>query len=135
LQIDVSTFDAFDVLVQLPVPIVIDHFGYMQARKGTAEPGFQRLLDLVARGRCHVKLSAPYRLTAWKREGYGAVGALARALAATDPQRLLWGSDWPHTQFEATQSYAKNRKFLDELVTDAAERARVLASPRELFRF
>ncbi|TJW93216.1 hypothetical protein E8M65_13085, partial [Neisseria gonorrhoeae] len=49
--------------------------------------------------------------------------------------RLLWGSDWPHTQFESTQNYAKNRKFLDELVTDADERARVLASPRELFRF
>nr|WP_309143206.1 amidohydrolase family protein [Bradyrhizobium cajani] len=49
--------------------------------------------------------------------------------------RLLWGSDWPHTQFEASQSYAKNRQFLDALITDDGERAQVLASPKQLFRF
>ncbi|MDH2345182.1 amidohydrolase family protein [Bradyrhizobium sp. SSUT77] len=49
--------------------------------------------------------------------------------------RLMWGSDWPHTQFEAAQSYAKNRQFLDALIVDESERAQVLASPRPLFRF
>jgi predicted TIM-barrel fold metal-dependent hydrolase len=47
----------------------------------------------------------------------------------------LWGSDWPHTQFEATQSYEKNRQFLDTLIADESERAQVLASPHPLFRF
>jgi predicted TIM-barrel fold metal-dependent hydrolase len=50
--------------------------------------------------------------------------------ASYGAERLLCGSDWPHTQFEAAQNYAKNRKFLDELISDAGERARVLASPR-----
>jgi len=135
LQIDVSTFDAFDVLVQLPLPIVIDHFGYMQARKGTGEPGFQRLLDLVARGRCHVKLSAPYRLTAWKREGYGAVGALARALVATNPQRLLWGSDWPHTDVrDDMPDDGELLNLLGEWLPDPALRRAVLVdNPQSLY--
>jgi Amidohydrolase len=45
------------------------------------------------------------------------------------------GSDWPHTQFESSQTYAKSRAFLDELIPDAAERAQILASPKALFRF
>jgi predicted TIM-barrel fold metal-dependent hydrolase len=56
-----------------------------------------------------------------------------RAAYGLDP--LLWGSDWPHTQFEAKQGYEKNRRFLDELVSDTVERAQMLASPHQLFRF
>ncbi len=49
--------------------------------------------------------------------------------------RLMWGSDWPHTQFELTQDYMTNRNFLDELIPDANDRAGVLAAPYALFRF
>jgi predicted TIM-barrel fold metal-dependent hydrolase len=55
--------------------------------------------------------------------------------AAFGPNRLLWGSDWPHAQFEATQNYRKNRRFLDELITDSDDHGCLLASPRDLFRF
>jgi 2-pyrone-4,6-dicarboxylate lactonase len=48
-----------------------------------------------------VKLSAPYRLTDWQRFGYGSVAPLARALARASPQRMLWGSDWPHTDLRS----------------------------------
>lgn len=97
LQIDVSTFDRFDAIAELPVDVVIDHMGYMSAGKGATNPGFLRLLKLVETGRCWVKLSAAYRLTDWQRFGYGAVAPLARALLRANPQRMLWGSDWPHT--------------------------------------
>jgi 2-pyrone-4,6-dicarboxylate lactonase len=97
LQIDVSAFDAFDLLARLPLRVVIDHFGYMPMGKGPGEPGFRRLLERVADGACYVKLSAAYRLTAWQRDGFGAVGALAEALVDANVHRLLWGSDWPHT--------------------------------------
>ena len=97
LQIDVSAFDAFDVIARLPVTLVVDHFGYMPARKGPDDPGFRRLLAMVEAERCWVKLSAPYRLVDWRREGYDAVTALARVLVGANPHRLLWGSDWPHT--------------------------------------
>ena len=97
LQVDVSTFDRFDDLAEFPVDVVFDHFGYMPAAKGVDETGFRRLLRLVESGRCWVKLSAAYRLTAWHTHGYAAVAPLARALVAANPSRLLWGSDWPHT--------------------------------------
>jgi predicted TIM-barrel fold metal-dependent hydrolase len=115
------------------VNVVLDHYALPDPKLGVDDPGFQSVLKLGASRKVWVKISAPYRDgaagEAFAKQAY----PLLRTAYGVD--RLLWGSDWPHTQFEATQSYAKNRKFLDELVTDADERARVLASPRELFRF
>jgi 2-pyrone-4,6-dicarboxylate lactonase len=100
LQIDVSTFDAFDAIDALPVDIVVDHMGFMTPDKGVDSPGFRRVLQLVESGRCWVKLSAPYRLTAWRQRGFDDVLPLARALIAANPSRMLWGSDWPHTDLQ-----------------------------------
>ncbi|MHC2461481.1 amidohydrolase family protein [Bradyrhizobium embrapense] len=120
-------------LLDQGVKVVLDHFALPDPKLGADDPGFQSVLKLGATRNVWVKISAPYRNgpagEAFAKQAY----PLLRNAFGVD--RLLWGSDWPHTQFEATQSYAKNRKFLDELVTDADERARVLASPRELFRF
>ncbi|WP_414645960.1 amidohydrolase family protein [Bradyrhizobium sp. 26S5] len=120
-------------LLDQGVKVVLDHFALPDPKLGIDDPGFQSVLKLGATRNVWVKISAPYRNgaagEAFAKQAY----PLLRTAYGVD--RLLWGSDWPHTQFEATQSYAKNRKFLDELVTDADERARVLASPRELFRF
>ncbi len=115
------------------VTVVLDHFALPDPKLGVADPGFQSVLKLGASRKVWVKISAPYRNGANGEPFARAAYPLLRAAFGVD--RLLWGSDWPHTQFEATESYARNRKFLDELVTDADERARVLASPRELFRF
>jgi len=127
LQIDVSSFDAFGAIAALPVDVVVDHFGYMPIGKGVDEPGFRRLLDLAARGRCYVKLSAPYRLTHWRREGFGAMTALARALVESAPGRLLWGSDWPHTDLcDAMPDDGGLLSLLADWIPDAATRTRVL---------
>jgi predicted TIM-barrel fold metal-dependent hydrolase len=127
LQIDVSTFDAFDALPRLPLPVVIDHFGYMAAAKGPDEPGFRRLLSLVEGAQCYVKLSSPYRLTPWRSEGYAAVTALARALVAANPERLLWASDWPHTDLrEDMPDDGDLLDVLSEWVPDAAQRSAIL---------
>jgi predicted TIM-barrel fold metal-dependent hydrolase len=120
-------------LLDQGVKVVLDHFALPDPKLGIDDPGFQSVLKLGATRNVWVKISAPYRNgaagEAFAKQAY----PLLRTAFGVD--RVLWGSDWPHTQFEATQSYGKNRKFLDELVTDADERARVLASPRELFRF
>lgn len=115
------------------VAVVLDHYALPDPKLGVTDPGFQSLLKLGATRNVWVKISAPYR--------NGAVGedfakqAYPRLRGAYGLDRLLWGSDWPHTQFEATQSYARTRRFLDTLIVDPAERAQVLASPRPLFRF
>jgi predicted TIM-barrel fold metal-dependent hydrolase len=115
------------------VNVVLDHYALPDPKLGVADPGFQSVLKLGASRKVCVKISAPYRNGAAGEQFAKQAYPLLRAAYGVD--RLLWGSDWPHTQFEAKESYTKNRKFLDELVTDADERARVLASPRELFRF
>jgi predicted TIM-barrel fold metal-dependent hydrolase len=115
------------------VSIVFDHYALPDPKLGVADPGFQSVLKLGATRNVWVKISAPYRNGAagesFAKEAY----PLLRSAYGLD--RLLWGSDWPHTQFEATQAYAKNRQFLDALIVDTSERAQVLASPRPLFRF
>jgi predicted TIM-barrel fold metal-dependent hydrolase len=115
------------------VPVVLDHYALPDPKLGVADPGFQSVLKLGATRNVWVKTSAPYRNGAsgesFAKEAY----PLLRKAYGLD--RLLWGSDWPHTQFEASQTYAKNRQFLDALIVDDGERARVLASPHQLFRF
>ena len=77
----------------LPVPVVFDHFGGAHAEGG--QPGFSTLLNLVRTGTVYVKLSAVYRVS--QQPGFADVAPLARALIEAGPERMLWGSDWPHT--------------------------------------
>jgi len=115
------------------VTVVLDHYALPDPRLGVTDPGFQSVLKLGATRNVWIKISAPYRNgpagESFAKEAY----PLLRGAYGLD--RLLWGSDWPHTQFEATQTYARNRKFLDTLIVDEHERTQVLASPRPLFRF
>ncbi len=82
-------------LAGLPVDLVFGHLGYLRPGAETDDPGFAALLRLLEAKRCWVKLTGPYRLT---RESfpYAAVHPFAQALIRTAPERLLWGSDWPH---------------------------------------
>jgi 2-pyrone-4,6-dicarboxylate lactonase len=83
-----------DRLSRLPVPLVIDHMGHLEPGLGLGQPGARSLLRLVESGRAWVKL-CPYR---YDLAGfpYAEAGELARALSAAAPERLVWGTDWPH---------------------------------------
>jgi len=76
------------------VPVVFDHFGGAQAARGTRQPGFEALVDLVRSGKAYVKISAPYRSSSGP--DYRDAAPLAAALIAANAQRILWGTDWPH---------------------------------------
>jgi len=84
-----------DAIDASPVTVVFDHFGGAQAAGGVQQPGFDALLALVRSGKAYVKLSAPYRGST-QAPAYPDMAPLARALIAANPQRMLWGSDWPH---------------------------------------
>lgn len=84
------------VLRALPVPVVLDHYAGAHASGGPEQPGLHAVLALVAEGRAYVKLSAPYRLSA--AAGHADMAPIARAFIAAGPDRMLWGSDWPHPQ-------------------------------------
>jgi predicted TIM-barrel fold metal-dependent hydrolase len=84
-----------DTIRRLPVPLVVDHFGLADPAAGPHQPGFQELLALLREGRVYVKLSAPYRIVD-RHDGSDGL-ALVRALVEANLDRLLWGTDWPHT--------------------------------------
>jgi predicted TIM-barrel fold metal-dependent hydrolase len=78
-----------------PVPIVFDHYLDIQVKKGLDQPGVSTLLKLMNEGHVYVKLTATYRVS---HEGphYADAAPIAQALIKANPQRVLWGTDWPH---------------------------------------
>jgi predicted TIM-barrel fold metal-dependent hydrolase len=85
-----------DRLAGSPVPLVLDHFAGAQGALGPAQPGFDAVLALVRSGEAYVKISAAYRVSKAPAP-YDDIVPLAQALVAANPDRLIWGSDWPHT--------------------------------------
>lgn len=119
-------------LLTAGVNVVLDHFGRPDPVLGVDDPGFRHLLAAGAEsGRVWVKLSGAYRSGGDAVAG-AAVPLLKRHLGV---ERLVWGSDWPHTQFETVASHADAHARLDLWLPDAGERAAVLIdTPRRLFR-
>jgi predicted TIM-barrel fold metal-dependent hydrolase len=82
-------------LAQLPFPVVFDHFGRAMAALGPSQPGIDVMLDLVRTGRAYVKISGAYRISE-RAPDYADATPIAQLLVGTNPDRLVWGSDWPH---------------------------------------
>lgn len=85
------------VLQSLPVPLVIDHLGRIDPAEGPAAPAYGALRRLLDGGNTWTKLSAAYMRSAVQGPGYEDTLPLGRALVQAAPERLVWGSDWPHT--------------------------------------
>lgn len=136
--IDVSTFESLEERIrQLPVPVVIDHMGHMPCSKGIEHPGFQALLRLMRADQVWVKLSGAYRITSERQLPYRDVTPFAQALIQANPERCIWGSDWPHPHISTPMPNDGN--LLDLLATwapDAAVRKRILVdNPAKLYGF
>ncbi len=84
-----------DQLLASPATVVFDHFAQADAARGVEQPGFAALLRLLKAGSAYVKISAAYRISS-KTPDYSDVAPLAQTLIAGNPERVLWGSDWPH---------------------------------------
>ena len=82
------------------MPVMVDHYGMVEAARGVNEPNFQALVKLVGDGHAHVKVSAPYRVST-QYPDYADARALHEALVAANPERLIWGTDWPHPSIAA----------------------------------
>jgi predicted TIM-barrel fold metal-dependent hydrolase len=125
-----------DPLMRSGVNVMVDHFGRPDEKSGVDDPGFRYLMALSASRRVWVKLSGAYRNGA---NGVGEATALqALPLLKTHfgLDRLVWGSDWPHTLFESKVNYSVQRRLLDVWLPDAAERSQVLhQTPAKLFGF
>lgn len=118
------------VLDVLPCSVLVDHFG--RTPPGDSSGGFESLLS-AAKTSANIwfKFSGPYRFTD------GAADVCAAAIVeAIGTDRIVWGSDWPWTQFEQHHSYAQTLAWLDTWVSDASVRQKILAdNPARLFGF
>jgi len=117
--------------------MVVDHFGRPDKKTGIDDPGFRYLLSMARTGKVFVKLSAPYRLGPGERGHQIAAQAAPLLLNAFGPDHLVWGSDWPHTEFEKTAPGPKEaRAELDKWVPDVRQRQQILGeTPARLFKF
>jgi len=110
--------------------------GHMPASLGTAHAGFQTLLQLLRGGRCWVKLSGAYRIAA-NRYPYDDAVPFARALVETAPDKLVFGTDWPHPSISVPMP--QDASLLDLLpawVSDEATRRQILVeNPSRLYDF
>lgn len=136
-----------DLVMQSPVPVVFDHFGGARGELGLSQPGFEALTELVGSGRAYVKLSAAYRLS--KRvPDFEDMAPLASTLIAANRDRILWASDWPHTDGQIpgkkpTDLFpfipvddAQLLNLFAAWVPDAALRKHILVdNPSRLYRF
>lgn len=85
------------VLQALPVPLVIDHMARIDPAKGVSSEAWGTLRRLLDGGNTWVKLSGAYMRSAVHGPSYADTLPLGRALVQAAPERLVWGSDWPHT--------------------------------------
>ncbi|OZI74996.1 amidohydrolase family protein [Bordetella genomosp. 12] len=124
------------LLKRLPLPYVVDHMGRVQAARGLDDPAFRGLLSLAAEPAAWVKISGIDRISQGKRPFHDGLPFM-RALADAMPQRLLWGSDWPHPNVRGDMP--DDGEVVDALflaVPDAALRHRILVdNPAQLYEF
>jgi predicted TIM-barrel fold metal-dependent hydrolase len=110
--------------------------GMFLAREGAAQPGFRALLELLQQGerRCWVKLTGVYRMS--QASGFADAAPLARALIAAAPDRVIWGSDYPHLSFADKVGSVALFNLLGTWAPDEPTRRRILAdNPAKLFGF
>ncbi len=137
-----------DTIATAPVTVVFDHFGGAQAEKGVQQPGFPELVELVKSGKAYVKISGAYRASKLAPD-YTDVIPFAKALIAANPERIIWGTDWPHPD-SVTPPGKKptdvtpmlqidDGRLLNQLAVwepDAAVRKKILVdNPTRLYKF
>lgn len=130
------TSELMPTLKKLKCDFTIAHMGMYLAKDGVKQAGFQQLLDLLHHGdgRCWVKLTGVYRMSV--APGFADAAPHARALIEAAPDRIIWGSDYPHLSFADKVGSVELFNLLGAWAPDAAIRRKILVdNPQRLFRF
>jgi predicted TIM-barrel fold metal-dependent hydrolase len=128
--------DFLPVLERLPVPYVIDHMGAWKAADGIDHPAFGKLVDLLRRDqKCWMKITGPERMTATGAPFHDTV-PFARRLIEAAPDRVIWGTDWPHPNVTIMPNDGDLVDLIPLYAPDEAMRHRLLIdNPERLFGF
>jgi predicted TIM-barrel fold metal-dependent hydrolase len=128
------------VLTDLPTELVFDHMGRIPGTEGTSHPAYAAILDLIDAGHTWVKLSGVYLESIDGPPGYADRAAVAAAFVRAAPERMLWGSDWPHTTALRGEVPLPNDADLVDLLTEWAGNRKTLKrilvdNPTRLYDF
>jgi 2-pyrone-4,6-dicarboxylate lactonase len=138
LHFDAADLVQFDALLhELPVPFIIDHMGRVPTKAGLEQAPFRTLLDLARRHPdCWVKVSGAERISSAGPPFTDAV-PFARALIEAIPDRILWGTDWPHPNISKHMPNDGDLVDLIPLIApDAATQRKILVdNPHRLYGF
>lgn len=131
---DYPDFDT--MFADFTVDVVFGHMGYLRPPLNPENPGFQALLRLIRQGRAWVKLTGPSRIAA-RDIPYPDVTPIARALIEAAPDRIIWGTDWPHVNInKAMPNDGDLVDMLSDWIPDPALRQKILVdNPTALYGF
>lgn len=128
--------ESADLLNRLGIPLVFDHMGRLPPAEGVKHPAFKIINRLVDADRAWVKLAGAYLNTAGSDGLYQDATEVARAFVQTAPERVVWGSDWPHV----TEAHKPDDAVLFDLLAywapnDAARTRILVDNPASLYGF
>ena len=122
------------VFTALAVPMSIAHFAYQPASAGVAAAGFRALIELARRGNTWIKISGANRVSATDLPPYDDVKPMAQALIEAAPERILWGTDWPHpNKYVANPNDADLVDAFGDWVSDEGVRRRIMVDTAAAF--
>jgi predicted TIM-barrel fold metal-dependent hydrolase len=129
--------DYYDFIASIEAPVVIDHMARIDIAEGLNGAAFTALKRLLDRGNAWVKLSGADRITKHPHSYEEAI-PFARALAVHAPERIIWGTDWPHPNHKpgAVPNDGKLVDLIAEIAPDAKTRKLMMVdNPTRLFGF
>jgi len=123
-----------EFLRKLKIPFIIDHMGRVEGRRGLEQPGFRQLLELLKDNpHAWVKISGPERVSATGKPFLDAV-PFAQALVKAAPDRVLWGTDFPHPNVKWMPNDGELVDLFAKMVEDDATRQQILVdNPTKLY--
>jgi 2-pyrone-4,6-dicarboxylate lactonase len=122
-----------DMMRKLPLPFVIDHMGRVEAAAGTQQPAFRALLELGKRENCWIKVCGSERISP---PPYAAAVPIARALVEAIPDRVLWGTDFPHPNLKHEADEADLVDLIPQFAATAESQRKLLVdNPARLYGF
>ena len=129
------TAELLPVLASLQVPFSVAHMGMFLSSDGPMQPGFQALIEVLKRDevRGYAKFTGTYRMAT--PPSYADAAPMARALVEAVPDRIIWGSDYPHLSFAHLVGSVQLFNLLGNWADEAARQKILVDNPARLFGF
>ena len=129
--------DLIPTFTSLAVPISIGHFAYQPATVGIDTRGFQALLDLMRGGNTWIKISGANRVSETDLPPYDDVKPMAHALIEAAPDKIMWGTDWPHpNKYEVNPNDGDLVNAFGDWVAEGSLRQSIMVdTPAAFYRF